>query len=69
MGRGCVQGSAPRIWPARSFCARRVGGAVSEALLRQRGLMGLKKTLRVVGVILGVLAAAMAAGADFIYGM
>jgi hypothetical protein len=46
-----------------------VGETVSEALLEQRGLVGLKKTLRVVGVILGVLAAAMAAGADFIYGM
>jgi len=29
----------------------------------------LKKTLRVVGVILGVIAMAMAAGADLIWGM
>gem|GEM_PF-5500296 len=29
----------------------------------------MKKTLRVVGVILGVIAMAMAAGADLIWGM
>jgi hypothetical protein len=34
----------------------------------QRGLRNVKKTLRVVLVLLGVVATAMAAGADFLWG-